>query len=113
MSSTYASPLDLVERGLDELASIGPEFRSTSERQEFLLRISRVIGRAEAERLRVLAACDDIAEASVWLARDQCFMTGQVLQVNGGLTLRRNPLGPDFERAEREDRERAKSAKPS
>ena len=27
MSSTYASPLDLVERGLDELASIGPEFR--------------------------------------------------------------------------------------
>jgi len=57
--------------------------------------------------------CDDIAEASVWLARDQCFMTGQVLQVNGGLTLRRNPLGPDFERAEREDRERAKSGKPS
>ncbi len=44
--------------------------------------------------------CDDIAEASVWLARDQCFMTGQVLQVNGGLTLRRNPLRADLERAE-------------
>ena len=38
MSSTYAEPLDLVERGLDELAPIGPEFRSTGERQEFLLR---------------------------------------------------------------------------
>ncbi|QUD90531.1 SDR family NAD(P)-dependent oxidoreductase [Phenylobacterium montanum] len=34
---------------------------------------------------------DDIAEAAVWLAQDNCFMTGQNLQVNGGLTLRRNP----------------------
>jgi len=64
MSSTYASPLDLVERGLDELAAIGPEFRSTGERQEFLVAISRLIARAEAERLRVLAASDDIAEAT-------------------------------------------------
>lgn len=55
--------------------------------------------------------CEDIAEAAVWLARDQCFMTGQVLQVNGGLTLRRNPLTADLERAEREDRERRKLSK--
>ena len=34
---------------------------------------------------------EDIADAAVWLASDTCFMTGQVLQVNGGLTLRRNP----------------------
>lgn len=34
---------------------------------------------------------DDIASAAVWLASDECFMTGQNLQVNGGLTLRRNP----------------------
>lgn len=33
----------------------------------------------------------DIAAAVVWLASDECFMTGQNLQVNGGLTLRRNP----------------------
>ena len=33
----------------------------------------------------------DIANAAVWLCSDQCFMTGQNLQVNGGLTLRRNP----------------------
>jgi NAD(P)-dependent dehydrogenase (short-subunit alcohol dehydrogenase family) len=45
--------------------------------------------------------CEDVAEAAVWLAREQCFMTGQVLQVNGGLTLRRNPLRADLERAER------------
>lgn len=34
----------------------------------------------------------DVANAALWLAGDECFMTGQVLQVNGGVTLRRNPL---------------------
>lgn len=34
---------------------------------------------------------EDIAAACVWLGSDECFMTGQNLQVNGGLTLRRNP----------------------
>jgi len=34
---------------------------------------------------------EDIAAAVVWLASDECFMTGENLQVNGGLTLRRNP----------------------
>ena len=74
MSSTYAEPLDLVERGLDELAAIGAEFRTVDERQEFLVAISRLVSRAEAERLRVLAASDDIAEetgdrsTAVWLA---------------------------------------------
>lgn len=39
---------------------------------------------------------DDIAEAAVWLASDGCFMSGQVLQVNGGLTLRRNPTNAEI-----------------
>jgi len=38
-----------------------------------------------------LNTSDDIAAAAVFLASDECFMTGQNLQVNGGLTLRRNP----------------------
>jgi hypothetical protein len=46
---------------LDELASISPEFCTVHEKQELLLRISRLISRAEAERLRVLAASDDVA----------------------------------------------------
>ncbi|NJC33982.1 NAD(P)-dependent dehydrogenase (short-subunit alcohol dehydrogenase family) [Sphingomonas jejuensis] len=39
---------------------------------------------------------EDVADAAVWLASDQCFMTGQVLQVNGGLTLRRNPRNAEI-----------------
>lgn len=42
---------------------------------------------------------DDIAAAAVWLASDECFMTGQNLQVNGGLTLRRNPTREEIEAA--------------
>ena len=34
---------------------------------------------------------DDIAAGCVWLASDECFMTGENLQVNGGLSLRGNP----------------------
>ena len=74
MSSTYAEPLDRLDGVLDELASIGPEFRSTGERQEFLLRVARAKARLAAEELRVLAASDDIAEATgdrstaAWLA---------------------------------------------
>lgn len=52
-----------------------------------------------------IGTIDDIAAAAVWLASDECFMTGQNLQVNGGLTLRRNPtfeeMGPNFESAAR------------
>lgn len=39
----------------------------------------------------------DIAAAAVWLAGDDCFMTGANLQVNGGLTLRRNPTAAEIQ----------------
>jgi 2-hydroxycyclohexanecarboxyl-CoA dehydrogenase len=38
-----------------------------------------------------IGTIDDIANAALWLASEDCFMTGQNLQVNGGLTLRGNP----------------------
>lgn len=38
-----------------------------------------------------IGTSDDIAAAAVFLASDECFMTGANLQVNGGLTLRGNP----------------------
>ncbi|GIX31242.1 MAG: short-chain dehydrogenase [Porticoccaceae bacterium] len=45
---------------------------------------------------------EDVAAAAVFLASDECFMTGQVLQVNGGLTLRRNPRACELEAAMRD-----------
>lgn len=56
----------------------------------------------EAYPLGRYGTSEDIAAACVWLAADECFMTGQTLQVNGGLTLRRNPLKHDLARHERE-----------
>jgi 2-hydroxycyclohexanecarboxyl-CoA dehydrogenase len=38
-----------------------------------------------------IGTTEDIANAALWLASDESFITGQVLQINGGLTLRRNP----------------------
>jgi NAD(P)-dependent dehydrogenase (short-subunit alcohol dehydrogenase family) len=38
-----------------------------------------------------IGTAEDIANAALWLAGDESFLTGQVLQINGGLTLRRNP----------------------
>ena len=41
---------------------------------------------------------EDIAAAAVWLASDECYMSGENLQVNGGLTLRRNPTREELAR---------------
>lgn len=38
-----------------------------------------------------IGTSQDVAEAAVWLASEASFITGETLQVNGGLTLRRNP----------------------
>ncbi|MET0988459.1 MAG: SDR family oxidoreductase [Steroidobacteraceae bacterium] len=50
-----------------------------------------------------IGTIEDVCEAALWLASDACFMTGQNLQVNGGLTLRRNPtlaeMGAAFAKA--------------
>jgi NAD(P)-dependent dehydrogenase (short-subunit alcohol dehydrogenase family) len=46
-----------------------------------------------------IGTSDDVAAAAVWLASDECFMTGENLQVNGGLTLRRNPTREEMQRA--------------
>jgi NAD(P)-dependent dehydrogenase (short-subunit alcohol dehydrogenase family) len=46
-----------------------------------------------------IGTSDDVAAACLWLASDDCFMTGQTLQVNGGLTLRRNPLPHEVQAA--------------
>ena len=44
-----------------------------------------------------IGTSEDIAAAAVFLASDECFMTGENLQVNGGLCLRGNPTNKDRE----------------
>jgi NAD(P)-dependent dehydrogenase (short-subunit alcohol dehydrogenase family) len=46
-----------------------------------------------------IGTTEDIAAAAVWLASDECFMTGANLQVNGGLTLRANPTAQEMQEA--------------
>lgn len=48
--------------------------------------VSRIRTRIPLGRLGTAA---DIAEAALWLADDKCFITGEVLQVNGGRALPR------------------------
>ncbi len=42
---------------------------------------------------------EDVAAACVWLASDESFMTGENMQVNGGLSLRGNPSKAEIEAA--------------
>jgi NAD(P)-dependent dehydrogenase (short-subunit alcohol dehydrogenase family) len=46
-----------------------------------------------------IGTSEDVADACLWLASDGCFVTGQTLQVNGGLTLRRNPTPQEMQAA--------------
>ena len=62
MSRTYAEPLDRLDAALDELAAIGPEFRTTDERREFLLRVARIKARAAAQEMRVLTDHEPMEE---------------------------------------------------
>jgi 2-hydroxycyclohexanecarboxyl-CoA dehydrogenase len=49
-----------------------------------------------------VGTAEDVANAALWLASERCFMTGQTLQVNGGLTLRRNPTPKEINTSLRE-----------
>ncbi len=76
--------------------SIAPGFTATPMTAK-AARNDAIIGAFEREYpLGRVGTSADIAEAAVWLASDPCFMTGQVLQVNGGLTLRRNPTNAEI-----------------
>jgi NAD(P)-dependent dehydrogenase (short-subunit alcohol dehydrogenase family) len=56
---------------------------------------------------------EDTAEAITWLCSDGCFLTGECLQVNGGLTLRRNPTNAEIRAAAAEARARRAAAPPA
>jgi len=79
-------------------------------------RASRNAGVVEAFRreypLGRIGTQDDIAEAALWLASDTCFMTGENLQVNGGLRLRRNPTNAEIVALVQQERARRQAVAP-
>lgn len=44
-----------------------------------------------------LTTVEDVANTAVFVASDECFMTGQTFHITGGLTLRRNPTAAEIE----------------
>lgn len=74
----------LTETPMTAHATVSPSLVDTFRRNYPLGRIGTV---------------EDIAAACAFLASDECFMTGQVVQINGGLTLRRNPTAAEIAEA--------------
>ncbi len=44
-----------------------------------------------------ITTVEDVANAALFMASDECFMTGQTFHVTGGLTLRRNPTAAEIQ----------------
>ncbi len=76
--------------------SIAPGFTPTPMTAKAARNQAIVDAFAREYPLGRVGTSEDIAEAAIWLASDQCFMTGQTMQVNGGLTLRRNPTNAEI-----------------
>ncbi|MBV0911034.1 SDR family oxidoreductase [Anianabacter salinae] len=76
--------------------SVAPGF-TASPMTERAARNPAVVGAFEKEYpLGRVGTLQDTAEAITWLCSDGCFITGEVLQVNGGVTLRRNPTNAEI-----------------
>ncbi|EED35076.1 short-chain dehydrogenase/reductase SDR [Luminiphilus syltensis NOR5-1B] len=78
-----------ISPGLTESPMTSEALKSEALKQEF----------AKCYPLGRYGTSEDIAEAALFLASDRCFMTGENLQVNGGLCLRRNPRANELQAA--------------
>lgn len=66
---------------------IAPSLTETPMTQAFFANPSIVAQIREAGPLRRLGTVADVADAALWLAGDRCFVTGEILQVNGGMAV--------------------------
>ena len=71
--------------------SISPGFTPSPMTEQYMQSEALVEEFRKCYPLQRLGTSDDIAFAAMFLASERCFMTGENLQVNGGLCLRRNP----------------------
>jgi len=71
--------------------TISPGLTATPMTEEAMQSPALVDAFRRSYPMERIGTSDDIAAAALFLASDDCFMTGENLQVNGGLCLRRNP----------------------
>ncbi len=76
--------------------SLAPGFTATPMTEKAAANPAIVGAFAKEVPLGRVGTSEDVAEAAVFVSSDACFLTGQTLQVNGGLTLRRNPRSSEI-----------------
>ncbi|MBV9993966.1 MAG: SDR family oxidoreductase [Caulobacteraceae bacterium] len=86
---------ELGPRGI-RINTISPGLTATPMAAEFMKTPGVEAAFVKEYPLGRIGTAEDIAAAALFLAEDECFMTGQDLQVNGGLTLRRNPTSEEI-----------------
>lgn len=67
--------------------AIAPALTDTPMTAAFFANDALVAATRDAVPLRRLGTVQDVANAAVWLAGDECFMTGEILQINGGMAM--------------------------
>jgi NAD(P)-dependent dehydrogenase (short-subunit alcohol dehydrogenase family) len=86
---------ELGERGI-RVNSIAPGFTKSAMTEAYFAMEPVTKAFAKEIPLGRFVTVEDIAEAALWLASDEAFVTGQRIDVTGGQSLRRVPLPVDF-----------------
>jgi NAD(P)-dependent dehydrogenase (short-subunit alcohol dehydrogenase family) len=86
---------ELGERGI-RVNSIAPGFTKSAMTEAYFAMEAVTKAFAKEIPLGRFVSIEDIAEAALWLASDEAFVTGQRIDVTGGQSLRRVPLPVDF-----------------
>lgn len=76
--------------------SVSPGFTASPMTERAARNAAVVEAFSRASPLGRVGTLQDTSEAISWLCSDACFLTGENLQVNGGLTLRRNPTNAEI-----------------
>ncbi|MFT6032436.1 MAG: 2-hydroxycyclohexanecarboxyl-CoA dehydrogenase [Arenicella sp.] len=77
--------------------SVSPGFTDATPMSQDYLKVNGLREAFEKEiPLGRLNTCGDVANAVAWLCSDDCFMSGQNLQINGGNSLTRLPSGSEL-----------------
>lgn len=83
------------ERGI-RVNSLAPGLTHTAMTGAYFDDAATVAGFTREVPLGRLSNVEDIANAAVWVASDECFQTGDIIRVSGGAHLRRLPTPRDF-----------------